>query len=69
MSVYLSIIDDPFTPFKSTPSLFMTYGRLIEKEEYQTTNRFNWVEIRVRDLKKAKNFYGNLFGLYEYAKK
>jgi len=25
------------------------------------TNRFNWVEIRVRDLEKAKNFYGNLF--------
>jgi predicted enzyme related to lactoylglutathione lyase len=24
-------------------------------------NRFNWVEIRVRDLDKAKNFYGNLF--------
>jgi len=27
----------------------------------ETTNRFNWVEIRVRDLEKAKNFYGNLF--------
>ena len=25
------------------------------------TNRFNWVEIRVRDLEKAKNFYGSLF--------
>jgi len=25
------------------------------------TNRFNWVEIRVRDLEKAKKFYGNLF--------
>ncbi len=25
------------------------------------TNRFNWVEIRVRDLGKAKKFYGNLF--------
>jgi predicted enzyme related to lactoylglutathione lyase len=25
------------------------------------TNRFNFVEIRVRDLDKAKNFYGNLF--------
>jgi len=24
-------------------------------------NRFNWVEIRVRDLEKAKNFYGSLF--------
>jgi len=24
-------------------------------------NRFNWVEIRVRDLEKAKDFYGNLF--------
>lgn len=24
-------------------------------------NRFNWVEIRVRDLEKAKEFYGNLF--------
>jgi hypothetical protein len=27
----------------------------------ETTNRFNWVEIRVRDLEKARNFYGNLF--------
>ena len=27
----------------------------------ETTNRFNWVEIRVRDLEKAKNFYGSLF--------
>jgi len=26
-----------------------------------TTNRFNWVEIRVRDLEKAGNFYGSLF--------
>ena len=26
-----------------------------------TINRFNFVEIRVRDLDKAKNFYGNLF--------
>jgi predicted enzyme related to lactoylglutathione lyase len=25
------------------------------------TNKFNWVEIRVRDLEKAKNFYGSLF--------
>jgi len=25
------------------------------------TNRFNWVEIRVRDLENAKNFYGSLF--------
>jgi len=24
-------------------------------------NRFNWVEIRVRDLDKAKKFYGSLF--------
>jgi len=24
-------------------------------------NRFNWVEIRVRDLERAKNFYGSLF--------
>ncbi|MEM2974982.1 MAG: VOC family protein [Candidatus Bathyarchaeia archaeon] len=24
-------------------------------------NRFNWVEIRVRDLEKAKQFYGGLF--------
>jgi hypothetical protein len=24
-------------------------------------NRFNWVEIRVRDLEKAEDFYGNLF--------
>lgn len=24
-------------------------------------NRFNWVEIRVRDLEKAKQFYGSLF--------
>jgi len=24
-------------------------------------NRFNWVEIRVRDLDRAKDFYGNLF--------
>ena len=24
-------------------------------------NRFNWVEIRVKDLEKAKNFYGSLF--------
>jgi len=24
-------------------------------------NKFNWVEIRVRDLEKAKNFYENLF--------
>jgi len=24
-------------------------------------NRFNWVEIRVRDLEKAKKFYGSLF--------
>jgi predicted enzyme related to lactoylglutathione lyase len=27
----------------------------------KVTNRFNWVEIRVRDLEKAKNFYGKLF--------
>lgn len=27
----------------------------------ETANRFNWVEIRVRDLEKARNFYGNLF--------
>lgn len=25
------------------------------------TNRFNWVEIRVRDLEKAKAFYEGLF--------
>ena len=25
------------------------------------TNRFNWVEIRVRDLEKAKRFYESLF--------
>jgi len=25
------------------------------------TNRFNWVEIHVRDLEKARDFYGNLF--------
>jgi predicted enzyme related to lactoylglutathione lyase len=25
------------------------------------SNRFNWVEIRVTDLERAKNFYGNLF--------
>jgi predicted enzyme related to lactoylglutathione lyase len=25
------------------------------------SNRFNWVEIRVADLERAKNFYGNLF--------
>ena len=25
-------------------------------------NIFNWVEIRVRDLKKAKKFYESLFG-------
>jgi len=25
------------------------------------TNRFNFVEIRVRDLEKAKRFYGSLF--------
>jgi predicted enzyme related to lactoylglutathione lyase len=25
------------------------------------SNRFNWVEVRVRDLEKAKNFYGSLF--------
>jgi predicted enzyme related to lactoylglutathione lyase len=24
-------------------------------------NRFNWVEIRVRDLEKAQKFYGSLF--------
>jgi len=24
-------------------------------------NRFNWIEIRVTDLDKAKNFYGSLF--------
>jgi len=24
-------------------------------------NKFNWVEIRVRDLEKARNFYGSLF--------
>jgi predicted enzyme related to lactoylglutathione lyase len=27
----------------------------------ETTNRFNWVEIRVRDLEKAKAFYGSVF--------
>jgi predicted enzyme related to lactoylglutathione lyase len=25
-------------------------------------NRFNWVEIRVRDLERAKNFYAGIFG-------
>jgi predicted enzyme related to lactoylglutathione lyase len=24
-------------------------------------NRFNWVEIRVRDLERAKNFYAGIF--------
>jgi hypothetical protein len=24
-------------------------------------NRFNWVELRVRDLEKARDFYGSLF--------
>lgn len=27
----------------------------------KTTNRFNWVEIRVRDLERARNFYATLF--------
>jgi predicted enzyme related to lactoylglutathione lyase len=27
----------------------------------ETVNRFNWVEIRVRDLQKAKSFYEGLF--------
>jgi len=27
----------------------------------ESPNRFNWVEIRVRDLDKAKSFYGSLF--------
>jgi predicted enzyme related to lactoylglutathione lyase len=27
----------------------------------ETVNRFNWVEIRVTDLEKAKHFYEGLF--------
>jgi predicted enzyme related to lactoylglutathione lyase len=30
-------------------------------EVMEMTNRFNWVEIRVRDLQRAKDFYGKLF--------
>jgi len=42
-------------------NLCVLRGFLFCTEGEKVTNRFNWVEIRVRDLEKAKNFYGNLF--------
>jgi predicted enzyme related to lactoylglutathione lyase len=57
LSIWLELI----SPMQHCLSVDMFVAICGLGEVIEMANRFNWVEIRVRDLEKARGFYGNLF--------